>query len=197
MRMILKYYLPDREFNWEELDHMSGKRTGHATWPQQMLLTLADMGFEVVMIEGFNGPAFIQEGGAYIKQAFGKEAADWMIEESDLPKEQRAYQQLLETPDVIIENRIPDLQEVKHYLNDGYLTCIVVNSRKLNNKQGYSGHFIVAYHMNEDQIDFHDPGLPPLEGRTSGLAEFEKAWADPNETAKNYIAIKLKEPTHA
>jgi hypothetical protein len=40
IRGILKYFLPDRKFSWEELDRMSAQKPGMATWPQQMLINL-------------------------------------------------------------------------------------------------------------------------------------------------------------
>lgn len=180
-----------------ELEQLSGKVPGLSTWPQQMIVNLAGMGFDVVMVEGFDGPAFIEEGSEYLRRAFGEEAAAWQVANSDIPQEQRTYQAVLEEPSVRVENRIPSLDELRPLLQEGYLLNIVVNSRKLNGREGYVGHSVVVYDITDSEITFHDPGLPAQRARTVTPAVFNEAWADPNPTAKNYIAIKLKEFQHA
>lgn len=192
MRMILKYFLPDQEFSWEELESLSAKLEGKSTWPQQMLINLAEMNFDVTMVEGFDGPAFIKDGAAYLRRAFGTETAEWQIANSDIPQEQAIYARMLEHPAVHVENRIPQVEELQTYLQKGYLINCVVNSRRLNRATGYMGHSIIIYNIENDVILLHDPGPPAQQARQVSLTDFETAWADPNETAKNFIAIKLK-----
>src|SRR5688500_16648100 len=95
-KMMLKYYLPKRDFSWEELDRMAAKKPDLATWPQQMMFNLHSMGFDIVMIEGFDGPAFVKDGAKYLKRTFGAETAAWQISHSDIPAEQEIYKRLLE-----------------------------------------------------------------------------------------------------
>ncbi len=196
MKMILKYFLSDKDFSMSELEQFSGKLPGMSTWPQQMVLSLSKMGFDVFMVEGFDGQAFIKEGTEYLRRAFGEEAAAWQVANSDIAQEQRTYRALLNDPSIRVENRIPDLNELKPLLQKGYLLNVVVNSRKLNGQDGYLGHSVVVYEITDSEFIFHDPGLPAGPARKVTYEAFEKAWADPNSTAKNYIAIKLKEPVH-
>ena len=106
LRMMLKYFLPDREFSWEELEKMTAKMPGKATWPAQMLINLIDMGFDVVMVESFDAEAFVKDGGDYLKREFGAETAEWQIANSDIPQEQRLYKKLLNSG-VNYQKRIP------------------------------------------------------------------------------------------
>lgn len=123
--------LPARaQFSWEELDNMAAKQPNLATWPQQMMFNLYAMGFDIVMIEGFDAPAFIKDGAEYLKRTFGEEASAWQIAHSDIPAEQEIYKKLLATK-ARIEVRQPDLTECNEYLNQGYLITCTVNSRRL------------------------------------------------------------------
>ena len=191
-RMILKYFLPDRTFSWQELETMSAKLPGKATWPSQMLINLKQMGFDVALIEGFDAQAFIKEGGEYLKRDFGPETAAWQIANSDIPQEQKLYKRLLSSG-VVYESRIPTQRDISDYLQRGYLVKVTVNSKRLNHKQGYAGHSVVVYAADDQRITFHDPGPLAREARVESAADFEAAWADPNDRAKELIAIKYEE----
>jgi uncharacterized protein YvpB len=67
----------------------------------------------------------------------------------------------------------------------------LINSQKLNNKQGYVGHFVVVKGIEDDNLIIHDPGFPPIENRKISYVSFEKAWSAPDENAKNILAFKL------
>jgi len=189
--MILKHFLPGRDFSMEDTEGLTGKRPGMATWPQQTLLSMRQLGFDVAMAEAFDVQAFIDEGGEYLRRAFGDQLADWQIANSDIPYEQGLYQQL-QTSDVTLENRVPEFGDMKAYLDAGHLITCTVNSRKLNKKPGYAGHAVLVYDLDDQHVTFHDPGLPPLAGRRLTLNDFEAAWAYPNEQAKGFIAMKYK-----
>lgn len=195
LKMILKYYLPDRDFSWDELNKMTAKAPGSdkATWSQQMVLSLAEMGFDVLLVENFDAERFAKEGYDYLVEAYGKESADWQAQHSDLAQEQRIYQQLLEHHD-IYERRVPTLEDVKTYLAEGYLVQATVNARKLNDEEGYFGHSVVIFDIDDEHVVLNDPGHPGRERRVETRQHFETAWASPSPDVKKLIAIKYKEP---
>ncbi len=189
MRSILKYFLPERDFSWPQLEKMSAMVPGKATWPQQMLINLKQMGFDVVMVEGFDGRDFIKRGAQYLIDTFGEDVAAWQIEHSDIPQEQKLYQKMYDAG-IRCEHRTASLDEMASYLDKGSLLQCIVNARSLNGTLGYVGHSVVVYGIDNEHITLHDPGAPSHEAWRITRAEFEKAWADPGESAKNFIAIK-------
>jgi hypothetical protein len=195
IRGALKYFLPDRNFSWEQLEKMSGKEPGKATWPQQMLVNLKEMDFDAIMVEGFDGRDFIKRGSQYLIDTFGEKTANWQIKNSDVPQEQKRYQRLFDVG-VRCENRIPQLDEIKEYLQRGYLVICTVNSRALNHKDGYVGHSVLVYAVDDTYVTLHDPGPKPQESRQVPLTAFEVAWANPSEKAKNFIALKYTGEIH-
>ncbi len=191
MRSILKYFLPEREFEWTELEQMSAKKSGLSTWPTQMLMNLNSMGFEVILIEGFNVRDFIKKGSEYLNKEFGQEVASWQIKNSDVPQEQTLYSKLLKSDVKLLQN-IPTQEDIKKYLSENYLLSCMLNSRRLNHKPGYVGHSITIIDQDSKGFIIHDPGLPPQKNRHVSFEDFEAAWADPNKQAKSLIAIKPK-----
>ncbi len=60
LRMILKYFLPEKDFSFAELDKFSGKVKGKWTWSSRALINLQKMGFELVNICCFDWQKFIR-----------------------------------------------------------------------------------------------------------------------------------------
>jgi hypothetical protein len=196
IKMILKYFLPNRDFSWEELEKMSAitsKKDDPVTWTQPMLLHLAELGFEVALVEEFDAEAFITEGEGYLRRAYSKENAEWQIARTDIPQEQEAYRKLLGNDAIAYENRTPDIEDIREYLLRGYLVQVTINHSKLNGEEGNKGHSIVVISADDINVVFHDPGLPGQENRVESVADFQAAWTDPHTNTK-LVAIKYKEP---
>ncbi len=189
MRMVLKYFLPGQDFSWRELDRMSAKLDGKPTWPARMLINLHNMGFDIAIAQGEDVKAFIKEGGDYLKRVVGEEKAAWEIANSDIPREQKICQELLDSG-VLVENRLPNVEDIRHFLDKGYLVKCTINSRVLRGREGYVGHAVVIYNVDSINITMHDPGLPASKACTLSHRDFLAAWASPDATSKNLTAIK-------
>lgn len=191
-KMILGYFLPKHPFSWDELDAMSAKQAGMWTWPQSILISLDALGLEATMIEGFDGKAFIEKGELYLRDTFGSQVAEQQIKYSNIDEEREAYRKAYALG-MDIQNRIPDVADIRGYFEKGYLISCNVNSQKLNGKDGYIGHFVLVLGVGDSEIMIHDPGLPADPERLVSIKAFLEAWSDPNDTARNLIAVRPKE----
>lgn len=190
LRMILRYFEPDQDYSWEELDQITAKAKDMWTWPMAGQLWLVDHGFEVRIVESFDYRRFLDEGEAYLVELGGKEVAAKQIANSKIEQEYEYARQLLER--VPIETRIPVVSEVCSWLDEGALVICNVNSRTLNGSEGFSGHFVVVIGYTDDELVIHDPGgsQPGEANRVVSKALFEKAWAYPDEKSKEYFIVK-------
>lgn len=189
LAMILKAFWPEREFTWEELDEISGKKGDLWTWAFVAGVWMQRQGFEVVNIDPFDNQRFIDEGEGYLNEVFGKEVAKIQITHSDIPSEQRYAAEFIRA--VKVDQRIPTIDDIRRLLDEGYLITCNVNSKALAGKEGYSGHAIVPLALDDHSITFHDPGLPPRPSARADIRLFEKAWGSPNEGAKNILAFRV------
>jgi hypothetical protein len=57
-RMMLKYFLPELDFNWQKLDKMSHKSPGKGTWWFPMVLEMKKVGLKTKYIENSTIIAF-------------------------------------------------------------------------------------------------------------------------------------------
>jgi hypothetical protein len=190
LKMVLKYFLPKEEYSFKELEEKTAKIEGLWTWPFAGMLWLKEKGFIVEDIEVFNYREFAENGEKYLLEFYTKEVAEAQIIHGDIPTEARRAKDLVEK--IHQEVRLPKTEEIIDFLNKGHLVICNVNSKTLNGKIGYSGHFIVVKGYDETSLIIHDPGLPGQENRKVHFDLFEKAWAYPDEKAKNIMAFKLK-----
>ncbi len=190
LRMILKYFYPNEEYSWDELDKISAKVKDLWTWPTASLIWLQEKGLEEKVISPFDYTSFIEKGGDFLIEKYGEEVGKAQIQHSVISQEQILAEKLLQK--VSISKQIPMHSDIYELLEDGYVVTCNINSLKLNNREGYIGHFIIIKGISNGKLIIHDPGLPPLENRHVEPADFESAWAYPNEEAKDIYAFKLK-----
>jgi len=188
VKSVLKYFMPDKDFSWEELEKITAKGKDLWTWQMAGLLWLKKNGFDVKYIETFDYDRFINEGGDYLTDQYGEEVGKKMIKYSNIPAEQKIAKEFIAKAPP--EKRPADFDDVIAYLKGGYLLILNVNSRSLNSRPGYAGHFVVVTGLEDGKLVFHDPGPPAHESRKMSFDDFTKAWAFPTENEKNLIAIK-------
>ncbi len=190
IRMVLKYFNPNVNYDWDALDKLTGKKEGLWTWPLYAMIQLEEDGFDVINIEDFDYDRFSKEGEPYVMERFGQEVGAAQIENSDIAYEMKNAELFLKQ--CHFEPRMPDLQDIKNLLETSYLLICNVNSFVLNDIHGYSGHFVVVYDINNKYLTIHDPGLPPHESRRVTHDKFIKSWAYPSEKEKNIMAIRYR-----
>jgi len=187
LRMILRFFRPHEKYSWKQLDKMTEKKDGLWTWAWHGVLEMKKQGFEVVFMQQFDYKRFAEIGETYLKERFGEETTEAIVKNSDLPFEQDAAKTLSE---LIEPTEVPTLADLKRLLAEGYLAICNVNLNLLNGQEGFSGHFVLVFEIDETTVYAHDPGHPPAPNRQIPIESFEKAWAFPNESDKTIIAMK-------
>ncbi len=187
VRMVLKYLLPEHECTWEELEKFTAMRPGKWTWPTKAIMGMNALGLDVVVMEEFDGKAFVQDGNVYLMRFFGEEVGSAQVRMGDIPQEQEFYRQLLAS-EVEIGGR-PEIADIRRQLDRGMPVLCNVNSYALRGKTGYAGHAVVLFGYDDAGFFLHDPGLPPMPDQHVRYDLFRKAWDYPDQTARNLIAV--------
>ncbi len=190
LKMVMKYFWPENNYSWEKLDKITKKVSGFWTWPMAGLIWLEKNGLEVKNIENFDYSKFIKIGSQYLIEEYGENIGNEQIKHSDIDQELNIAKKFIKQ--IKIERKIPKVDKIKQLLVDDYSIIVNVNSRALNREAGYVGHFIVIKGFDKQGFIINDPGLPGRENHKVDFELFEKAWAYPNEKAKNIIAFRLK-----
>lgn len=188
IKMVLKFFEPNKDYNFEELDRLSAKKEGLWTWPTAMTLNLYNMGYEVIAWEDFDYQSFIDNPEQYLFKKCGEEVAKEQIAYSDLAQEKGFMREFMRIG--TWKRVIPTQNDIKKFLRKGFLVCCNVNAKTLNHKNGYEGHFVIVIGWDNDGLILHDPGLPPRKNRHVDQKTFEKSWAYPTPDFKSIMAIK-------
>ncbi len=133
--MVLKYFNPNVNYDWDALDKLTGKKEGLWTWPLYAMIQLEEDGFDVIYIEDFDYDRFSKEGEPYVMESFGQEVGTAQIENSDIAYEMKNAELFLKQ--CHFEPRMPDFQDIKNLLETSYLLICNVNSCVLNDIHGY------------------------------------------------------------
>jgi hypothetical protein len=188
LRMALGLFLPGRDFTWQELDNLSGKRPGKWTWPQHALLAIREMGLSVREIAAFNYLEFAQHGMDYLREHYGARAAEEQDRNCDLPYEIATAVKYAESG--IPQCRAPTFDDIERFLSDGQLVVCWVNHKKLEGRRGgVIDHVVLVYGLDVSRVTLHDPGLPPRQAITVDRGRFWRAWASEGEKTTGMFGI--------
>jgi hypothetical protein len=193
MMMALGFFVPDRNFSYDELDRISCKKSGLWTWPTAAMLWMIERGFQLKLIEDFDYNDFAQRGNEYLLERYGEEVGRAQIEHSDVECERDISRRFADVAP--IEKRPAGLEDIRTEMASGAVVIVNLNAAALLGQEGYSGHFVVICDVSDAGVTLHDPGLPPRSDLQVTLARFLNAWGYPSGRDRNVMSIALPEGT--
>lgn len=173
LKMILGYFEPDTDYSLEKLESITAKKPEQGSWSFDWSIWFVERGYKVKHYSTFDFAAFQMDGIDYIRQAYGDETADWQLAHSDVDHARSLVEEYLKQVEVI--QKKPRIEDIQKEFNNNSLVKPAVNSKVLNDKEGYEGHSVVVSEVNDSEIWFHDPGLPAFENRKMSHEKFQKA----------------------
>lgn len=193
LAMVLGYFMPERTFAKAEIEQMCGYIPGKATWKTQLLLSLDELGFLTWWIEDFDHHKFVANPEGYLATILDKEALDWQVKNSDLPKEAERMRQYLDRG-LPLKQRKGTRQDIKDFLDDGWLVMLEVNENVIADKPGYLGHVVLVIGYDDKNVTIHNPdgnnGNKPNQVISWKL--LEKAWKEYGDTYSLYAFRPMK-----
>lgn len=161
-RMLFDYFI-GRHIGWAEMDKMAGFEDGKAPWTVTIWERMARQGFDIRTVELFDYARYEREGEAYLRKYFPKEEYDWQVKHTNILDIQPKITSFLKH--VRLESRRPTIDDIDDMLDDGRLVMLTLNSRILNNQDGYVSHAVLVIGQNDKEYIIHDPGLPGVPNR--------------------------------
>lgn len=156
-RMLFDYFL-HRKIDWEEMEKMAG-HYGKAAWTVTIWTRMANQGFDIRMIEAFDYRRYATEGDAYLREYFPDQEYTYQIERTNIREIGEYINNFL--AQVSLESRRPTLDDIDDMLAEDRLVFLTLNSKALNDKEGYTSHAVLVLGKKDGEYVIHDPGLPP------------------------------------
>lgn len=189
LKMVLNYFYPNREYSWNDLDKLTGKRSWKWTWSLLGMIQMQKQGFDVRYWDPFDYQKFADKGEMYLIERYGLKDASILIFHSDIPYERKVAATYAP---YINQTQPPDFSHIKSLLREGFLLVCGINLNALNEKPGYAGHFVLVYGFEGQMVHLHDPGPPAAAGRTVPQFIFDKAWSYPTVNDRSILAFRPK-----
>jgi len=208
--MILKHFLPEKEWTFDDADRICGYIEGKWTWSTACIPAMIELGFEAINFSTFDNNAFIENPEQYLVQQFGPEKAKINIDKCDIPMIVDILKTAKGSPYETTVSRNWQWDDVDRLLSAGYLLFTWVNSRALLCRQdeSFSGHFVLVYGYNPEKkyVLYHDAGgemdsidegkheRNRFKGACFGIDHFMNAAKDENgDGGLTLIAFRLRE----
>ncbi len=173
IKMLLGYFYPKDEYTIKDLETITQKQYGKGSWSTAYSLWFIEHNFEVVHVSEFDFEKFKNNGIEHIRQVYGDEVADWQKLNTDY---KTALNQIDEYIKFIkIEKRKPLVKDIVKCMQKGYVARVSVDSGYLNNTNNYEGHSVIVVGFDENNVWFHDPGLPAFKNRKITKEKFQIA----------------------
>lgn len=191
-KMILKYFQPEKDYSWEELDIATAKPKDFGTHYVAGSLWMKQNGYDVYILDSEDHKAFIEKKGEYLEKRYGKEFADVIVQNTNMENEVEYAKELLNTN--IHTKGLPNFDTIKDLLEKKYLLiCIINHSMFFDNEDSYDPHVVVIKGITNDHVIMHDPGPPAAENLEMSFEKFDKAWSFPDTNMRNVLGFRLSE----
>lgn len=188
MRMVLKYYFPERDYSFEEINRMIGIES-RLIWLSAMeaVVIFDDLGLDATCYSTMDSEEYIDKGEQYVKENYD----DWenILGHIDVEIELKFTRTALERG--LSKRKELTFKDVEKFFGKNYILIILLNVNELKGKEGYLGHFVVLTDITDEYVQFHDPTEGP--DRKVPREDFIRAWYDDDTDRGALVVYGLKE----
>lgn len=171
--MALSEFFPKEKYTYRIFDVATGFNKKKFTWDAQGLLWISRKGIWVTCISEFDYHRFASEGEAYLHWYWRPDVFEFQKKNSDIVAARKAVQKLLPRAEFFCKRTT--LKDIREQLKKGAIVLAAVNPKALDEKEGVGSHMVVVLDINNQEVTFHDPGIPPVPFRKVKNALFKKA----------------------
>ncbi len=195
IKSCIEHFEPDCGITFDDVDRLTGKLPGMGTWPMRGFVAMARRGYEVVVYEAFDYPAFIEDPERYLTETSGPEAAKLFCETSSIDRAIEDAQELLRAepnlPNLTRHAIPPTQQDLERLIDHGYLCICDLNvGLHIRANSKIMSHAVLVYDYDEDQVLGLDSRGYPYTRMSKFWDRFESAWNSPSEASRLLLAVK-------
>lgn len=166
-----------KPLSWDEADVLTGFRPGFYTWPPKSIVGLNRLFPGTRYLTDFDYECFLKKGRAYLLEYYHGDTA-W-VDDQEKHASPQFQQEHLEAKEMLEAELLVKENLTAVTLKDAVeknLLIAFVHFGLLHGVDNNAGHAIFIYHVEGDEILFHDPGLPPRPAQRVSIDHFMKAY---------------------
>lgn len=175
--MVAKYFFPDVTF--EQIARISGWESGFVVWAFKFWQWIMDKGVKVDDYDLIALQTWADEGIEGLKKSVSeKEFRFYQENTKDLDKLTEDIRKVMHHKNFTYHQQKPKLSDLVTAFTNGCVCEVVLDSRTLDGREGFSLHRVVVLDIDDKDITFHDPREKPRPARKESVELFRKAWLE-------------------
>jgi len=186
--MIAKYYFPKTTF--EQIANISKWEPGYIVWSFNFWKWITDKGIQIADYDLIDYNGWVKGGIEEMKKSLPEKEFNFYKDNTkDITRLTNEIKIVLQQKNFIYHKQKPIFEDLREAIQKGSPCEVVLDSRTLNNKAGFSLHRVVVLDVDEKFVTFHDPSLKPR--RKEAIEHFSKAWLEAVEAPELCVYLKI------
>lgn len=189
--MVAQYLLPDKRTSFEELAKLAEWKKGYLVWGFSVWEWLMNQGVHMIDYDVIDYEAWAKDGVEGLRKSVPvKEFKFYKDNTFDLELESKKVNLMLNHSNFTYVRRKPTWADVVREHEKPGVCDVTLNSRVLNQTDGFSLHRVALLDITDTKVVFNDPDKAGKgAGRRESLAHFRKSFEDVEapELARYYV----------
>lgn len=171
--MVAKYFFP--ETNLEEIVKISDWQKGYVVWSFKFWLWIMDKGVRVTEYDLIDSQAWANDGIEGLRKSVSEKEFDFYIHNTkNIESYSEDIKKVLTHPNFTYIQEKPRFEILERAVSDGKICEVVLDSRTLRDREGFSLHRVVVLGIKNGKVYFHDPAMEEKDEIT--IEKFKEAW---------------------
>lgn len=154
--MGLLFFQPNIKRDMADFETFCGFEDGKGTWKAEAMLNLAKEGYQVHWIEDFDYQHFARDPKKYLRSILDDEAYEFQVSNTNLELEAKRMQKYIDSK-LPLEQRAATEEDIKRFIDDGWLVHLEVNASTLRKENGYDPHSVLITGYEDNEVILHNP----------------------------------------
>ena len=175
--MTARYFFP--EVTFDDIARISDWTPGYVVWGFKFWHWIMEKGIKIVDYDLIDLAAWAEQGIEGLKSPISKDEYDFITTHTkDINSYSKDIEKVLSHPNFTFKKQRPLWKDLTDAFGQGSVCEVVLDSRTLDRKEGFSLHRVEVLDINENVITFHDPREEARPGRKESVELFKTAWLD-------------------
>ena len=158
--MVGKYFFP--EVTFDQLAKLSYWQRGYVICAFKFWLWIMDKGIKITEYDILDYESWAKEGMEGLKRSVSEKEFNFYVENTkDIESYSFEIDKVLKHPNFTLIRKKPTFENLEKSIKTGKICEVVLDSRTLRDKEGFSLHRMIILDINGKEVIFHDPAQGP------------------------------------
>lgn len=175
--MTARYFFPQVTF--KQIAKISDWSPGYVIWGFKFWLWIMEKGIKITEYDLIDLAIWADGGIKVLKNTISKKEYEFITTKTkNIDSYSEDIKKILAHPNFTFKKQRPTWNNLVNAFNKGSACEVVLDSKTLDKKEGFSLHRVEIIDINNKYIVFHDPRKKPMPARKESIKLFKKAWLE-------------------